>query len=88
MVLMALVATPRGYLHHCELAHHHPASGHATVLPHCNVCDEALPVSTAVDIAVSPPISSVFIALTASLMVDPALGHVLLCSDRGPPSRA
>ena len=88
LVLLALVVTPRGYLHHCELAHHHAASEHASVLSHCSVCDEVLPVSTAADVPVERTITSVTAVSVVTAMADPLLGHALTCADRGPPARA
>ncbi len=88
LVLVAFIATPRAYLHHCELAHHHAASGQAAVLPHCAVCDEALPVSTAAEITIERTITSVVAMQAVMDMVDPVLGHVLACADRGPPEQA
>lgn len=88
LAIMALVVTPRGYLHHCELLHHQAGAKGATLSTHCAICDEVVPSATGATIMGCTVVTSLGCMLAAGASVDPELGHVLSCSDRGPPVRS
>lgn len=88
LALMALTVTPRELLHQCgpaDTSHQEDGTG-ATVKNICPICDAALPVAVAEDVALVSTAVRVSAPTSAPIVTAPAFGHERLCADRGPPS--
>lgn len=88
LAVMALTVTPRELLHQCGRSEitHREHSDRATLKTVCSICDVALPVALAEDVAPVSVVQEISVPLQARTIAAPALGHEHRSADRGPPS--
>ncbi len=88
LAVMALAVTPRELLHQCGSADgtHQEHTDGAALKNVCPVCDVALPVAIAKDIALVSVAQEVSTPAHAPTIAAPAHGHERRCADRGPPA--